>query len=129
MVLTLHILYFKTNIIDTSFVLIYLISILNILFEYHCILVSFHVFKILANYTNLIIYPAAEVAQWVRPASERLCVESQPPHTSVVKTGSDNSIAKRSAIGVSVTDPQRWPLYMDAHSRCDMLITLIAQWP
>ena len=33
--------------------------------------------------------------------------ESQPRHTYVVKTGSDNSTAKRSAIGVSVTGPWR----------------------
>ena len=36
------------------------------------------------------------------------------------KTGSDSSTAKRSAIGVSVTGPRRWPLRTDApcHSRC-----------
>ena len=33
--------------------------------------------------------------------------DSQPRHTYVVKTGSDSSTAKRSAIGVSVTGPRR----------------------
>ena len=33
--------------------------------------------------------------------------ESQPRQTLVVKTGSDNSTAKRSAIGVSVTGARR----------------------
>ena len=33
--------------------------------------------------------------------------ESQPRHTLVVKTGSDNSTAKRSATYVSVTSPRK----------------------
>ena len=32
------------------------------------------------------------------------------PKVEIVKTGSDSSTAKRSAIGVSVTGPRRWPL-------------------
>ena len=49
--------------------------------------------------------------------------ESQPRQTSVVKTGSDSSTSKRSALGASVTGPMRWPLYTDApcHSRCGTL--------
>ena len=49
--------------------------------------------------------------------------ESQPRQNQVVKTGSDSSTAKRSAVGVSVTDPRRWPLWMDApcHSSCGTL--------
>ena len=35
--------------------------------------------------------------------------ESQPRQTLVVKTGSNSSTAKRSAIGVNVTGPERWP--------------------
>ena len=51
--------------------------------------------------------------QWtaaVVPASGRLVFESQQRQTLVAKTGSDSSTAKRSAIGVSVTGPRRWPL-------------------
>ena len=33
--------------------------------------------------------------------------ESQPRHNKVVKTGNDNSIAKRSATGVGFTGPRR----------------------
>ena len=51
------------------------------------------------------------MAQWVRAFALQVqgCVfESQPPQqTLVVKTGSDSSTAKRSAIGVSVTGPRR----------------------
>ena len=46
------------------------------------------------------------VVQWVRtlaPQAEVWVFEFQPWKTYVVKTGSDSSIAKRSAIGVSVT--------------------------
>ena len=52
----------------------------------------------------------AAVAQWVRAlASQAECLvfESQQRQTQVVKTGSDNSTAKRSAIGVSVKGPRR----------------------
>ena len=35
---------------------------------------------------------------------------SHPRQTQVVKTGRDSSTAKRSATGVSVTGPRRWPL-------------------
>ena len=44
---------------------------------------------------------AAVVAQWVRafaPQAEVLEFESQPRHTQVVKTDSDSSTVKRSAI-------------------------------
>ena len=34
-------------------------------------------------------------------------VSYEPPMSHVVKTGSDDSTAKRSAIGVSVTGPRR----------------------
>ena len=48
---------------------------------------------------------------------------SNPSHErplSFKQVISDSSIAKRSAISVSVMGPQRWPLLMDAscHSRC-----------
>ena len=49
------------------------------------------------------------MAQWVRelvPQVEVWVFESQPQRTYVVKAGSDSSTAKRSAIGVSVTDPR-----------------------
>ena len=52
-------------------------------------------------------------AQWVRtftPQAEGWVFESQPRQTQVVKTGSDSSTAKRSALGVSVTGPRRLPL-------------------
>ena len=51
------------------------------------------------------------MAQWVSafaPQAEGLVFESQPRQTQVVKTGSDSSIVKRSALGVSVTGPRRW---------------------
>ena len=50
------------------------------------------------------------MAQWVRafaPQAEGWVFESQPRQSYVVKTGSDSSTAKRSAIGVSVTGPRR----------------------
>ena len=40
----------------------------------------------------------AVVAQWI-PQAEGMVFESQPRQTLVVKTGSDNSTAKRLAIG------------------------------
>ena len=46
---------------------------------------------------------AAAVAQWfsaLAPQAEGWVLESQPRQTEVVKTGSDSSIAKRSALGV-----------------------------
>ena len=48
----------------------------------------------------------------------------------LVKLGSDSSIAKSSATGVSVTCPRRWPLKTDAscHRRCGKLKNLTAQW-
>ena len=48
----------------------------------------------------------AAVAQWVgalASQAEGWVFESQPRQTKVVKTGSDSSIVKRSALGVSVT--------------------------
>ena len=51
----------------------------------------------------------AAVAQWVRalaPQAKGWVLESKR-QTLVVKTGSDSSTAKRSAIGVSVTGPRR----------------------
>ena len=53
------------------------------------------------------------VVQWVRafvPQAEWWVFHYHPRQTLVVKTGSDRSTAKRSAIGVSVTGPRRWPL-------------------
>ena len=50
------------------------------------------------------------VAQWVRgfpSQAEGWMFESQPRQTQVVKTGSDSSTAKRSAIGVNATGPWR----------------------
>ena len=49
------------------------------------------------------------VVQWARPLAlqaEGWQFESQLRQTQVVKTGSDSSTAKRSAIGASVTGPQ-----------------------
>ena len=57
-----------------------------------------------ASYHNLVI------AQWVRAFAQQAkgwVLESQPRQTYVVKSGSDSSTAKRSAIGVSVTGPRR----------------------
>ena len=66
---------------------------------------------------------ASDAAGWV--------FESQPRQISVVKTGCDNSTAKRSGTGLSVTGPRRWPLWMDAtfHSKCNTLKNLIVRWP
>ena len=58
--------------------------------------------------TNVAV--TAAVAQWVRvfaPQAEGWVFESQQRQTQVVKTGSDSSTAKRSAIGMSVTGPRR----------------------
>ena len=58
--------------------------------------------------TNVAV--TAAVAQWVRvfaPKAEGWVFESQQRQTQVVKTGSDSSTAKRSAIGMSVTGPRR----------------------
>ena len=55
----------------------------------------------------------AAMAQWVRafvPQAEGWVFESQPRQNLVVKTGRDSFNAKRSAMGVSVTGPRRWPL-------------------
>ena len=54
------------------------------------------------------VYKTAAVAQWVRalaPLTEGWVFEYQPRQIYVVKTGSDSFTAKRSAIGVGVTDP------------------------
>ena len=62
---------------------------------------------------NLYKIPAAAVVQWVRgfaSQAEGWEIEFQPRQTQVVKTGSGSFIAKRSALGVSVTGPRRWPL-------------------
>ena len=56
---------------------------------------------------------AAAVAQRVRafaPQAEGWVFEFQPRQPEVVKTGSDKSTAKRSALGVSVTGSRRHPL-------------------
>ena len=48
------------------------------------------------------------MAQWVRalaPQAEGWVLKSQPRQTLVIKTGSDSSIAKRSAIRLSATGP------------------------
>ena len=53
---------------------------------------------------------ATVVAQWVKAfaqEAEGLVFEFQPRQTQVVKRGSDNSTAKRSALSVSVTGPRR----------------------
>ena len=68
----------------------------------------------------------ALVASWVRALAshvEVLVFESQPRCTLVVKTGCDSSTAVRSAIGVSVTGPRRWPLWTEGpcHSKCGVL--------
>ena len=56
--------------------------------------------------TNVAV--TAAVAQWVRVfAPQGWVFESQQRQTQVVKTGSDSSTAKRSAIGMSVTGPRR----------------------
>ena len=50
------------------------------------------------------------MSQWVRafaPQAEGWVFESQSRQTQVVKTVSDISTAKRSALGVSVTGPRR----------------------
>ena len=52
------------------------------------------------------------MAQSVRafvPQAEDWAFESQPRQILIVKTGSDSSNAKCSAIGVSVKGPRRWP--------------------
>ena len=63
-------------------------------------------------HSTLYVYTVAAVVQWIRgfvPQAENLVFESQSQRISVVKTCSDSSIVKRSAIGVSVTGPRRWP--------------------
>ena len=50
------------------------------------------------------------MTQWVRALAlqaEGWVFESEPRQTLVVKTDSDRSAAKRSAIGVSFTGPRR----------------------
>ena len=53
---------------------------------------------------------AEHLSQIIAPQEEGWVFESQPRQTQVVKTGSESSTAKPSAIGVSVTGPRRWPL-------------------
>ena len=50
----------------------------------------------------------AAVAQWAKAVG--LGVRIPATTDLVVKSGSDSSTAKRSAVGVSVTGPQRWSL-------------------
>ena len=53
---------------------------------------------------------AAAVAQWVRAfaqLTEGWVFESQPRQTYIIKTGSDSSTAKRSALGLNVMGPRR----------------------
>ena len=60
----------------------------------------------LTPYMNL----TAALAQWVRelaPRAEVWMFEFQPRQTYVVKTVSDNSTDKGSALGVSVRGPRR----------------------
>ena len=74
------------------------------------------------------------VAQSVRAFAlhaEGWVFKSQLRHTYIVKTRSDNSTAKLSAIGVSVMGFRRWLLWMNVpcHSLCGTLKILAAQWP
>ena len=69
-----------------------------------------YMYSAIAFECRRILYRAAVVAQWIRafaPQAEGLVFESQPRQTLIVKTGSDSSTAKRSAIGVIVTGPRR----------------------
>ena len=62
------------------------------------------------NLQVLKVNKAVAVAKWVRafaPQVESWVFESQPRQTLDVKTGSDSSIAKHTALGVSVTGPWR----------------------
>ena len=55
----------------------------------------------------MFIFKAAVVVQWIRAfvqQAEDWVFKSQPRQTLVVKTGSDSSTAKRSALGVSGTE-------------------------
>ena len=59
---------------------------------------------------SLIYILAVVVEQWVgvfAPQAEGWVFEYHPRKTYVVKTGSDSSTAKRSAIGESVIGPRR----------------------
>ena len=55
------------------------------------------------------------------------CSNPSRDRPEVAKKGSDNSTAKRSATGVRVRGPCRWPLSTDAvcHSRCARLKTIV----
>ena len=55
------------------------------------------------------------------------CSNPSRDRPEVAKKGSDNSTAKRSATGVRVRGPWRWPLSTDAvcHSRCARLKTIV----
>ena len=71
--------------------------------------------KSLFRHTCMYVFANHLVAKWVRalaPQAEGWVFESQPRQPKVVKTGtcSDSSIAKRIAMGVSVTSSRRWPL-------------------
>ena len=66
-------------------------------------------------YIIVIKIVSVEPRQWrswlrVRPASGRLGVRILAATDLSRKTGSDSSTAIRSAVGVSVTGPRRWPL-------------------
>ena len=112
--------------IGTIVVSIYYINLFVFLFSvsartirnYHATVTHFHrggndLKKLWKLHSTLYIYTAAAVVLWVRgfvPQAEDWVFESQSQQTSVVKTGSDSSIAKRSALGVNATGPRRWPL-------------------
>ena len=51
--------------------------------------------------------PVAQLVRAFAPQAEGWEIEFQPRQTQVVKTGSSNFTAKRSALGVSVRDPRR----------------------
>ena len=87
-------------------------SFISFFFNYHSIA------KIALNYDKInlsgmyyiySIATTAAVAQWVRaysPQVEDWVFEYKPRQIKVVKTGSDSSTAKRSALGASVTGPR-----------------------
>ena len=62
------------------------------------------------HFSNVISRGGGAVGQSVGPTYRRLGVRIPAAKDLSVKTGGDSSTAKRSAIGVSVTGPRRWPL-------------------
>ena len=83
-----------------------LLSCQNFKMSLFCCDNSFFIGRMLINATSA-------VSQWVRalaPQAEGRVFESRPRQTLLVKTGCDSSTAKRSALGLSVTVPQKWPL-------------------